>query len=286
MRYLILCVIVVLMTAETALFSQEVFTNKGNSDTTFLHRSLHDGRLVFRPLTANPFEGRVGTMYQADDNKLRLDIGNSIDLFRLTDDVWIGADFYTYTRLRSEGNFKFPVETSDYFFGINVSTLPLRLGKIPHPFAFRLRLAHISSHLVDGLADNTGRLNPQPFVYSREFADFTAALCMRWWRPYIGINYVWATQPRSAERFIPSAGFDFEHPITAKMYIHGGIDCKAVGVNGVYEGQISGQTGFLFYNDNSTATAINAYWFSGRSIHGMFFTQRDAYLAIGFQVIF
>lgn len=286
MRYFILWLAISVMMTETVLLSQTLYTNKGNSDTLFHHQSLHDGRLVFRPLTANPFEGRVGTMYQIDDNKLRLDIGNSIDLFRLADKVWVGADFYTYTRLRSEGNFKFPVETSDYFFGVNVSTMPLQLGSFPHPIAFRLRLAHISSHLVDGLADKSGTLRPLPFVYSREFADFTAALSMRWWRPYVGINYIWATQPRTPDRIIPSLGFDFEHPIAKKIYIHGGIDCKAVGVNGLYEGQISGQTGFLFYNDNSTATAINAYWFSGRSIHGMFFTQRDEYLAVGFQIMF
>lgn len=272
--------------SETDLKAQDFFHNKGNGDTLFRHQSMHDSRLVFRPLIANPFEGRVGVMYQVDDKKLRLDIGNSIDLIRLSDGVWIGADFYTFTRLRSEGNFKFPVETSDYFFGVNASTSPLTIGSIPKPLAFRLRLAHISSHMVDGLANKQGEINPLPFVYSREFADFTAAMCMRWWRPYIGLQYIWATQPKSPERLIPSLGFDFEHPIGKKVFIHGGVDCKAVGVDGVYSGQFSGQTGFLFYSDNKTATALNAYWFSGRSMHGMFFTQNDTYFAIGLQVMF
>lgn len=286
MKYLFVLAIIFSIITETQVTAQSVLQNKGNTDTVFSHVSMHDTRLVFRPLIANPFEARVGTMYQADDNKLRLDIGNTIDLIRIAPNIWIGADFFTFTRLRSEGNFKFPVETSDYFFGLNASTSPMRVGSLPHPLAFRLRLAHISSHMVDGLADKTGKISPLPFVYSREFADFTAAMCMRWWRPYIGIQYIWATQPRSPERFLPSIGFDFEHPITKRMYIHGGIDCKAVGINGVFSGQIAGQTGFLFYNDNNTATALNAYWFSGRSMHGMFFTQNDTYFAIGLQVMF
>nr|HPI19931.1 hypothetical protein [Candidatus Kapabacteria bacterium] len=37
--------------------------------------------LLFKPLTANVFEPRIGSFYQFSDEKLRLDIGTSIDLF-------------------------------------------------------------------------------------------------------------------------------------------------------------------------------------------------------------
>ena len=78
-------------------------------------------KLLFTPLTANVFEPRIGAMYQLSAEKLRLDIGASFDLadLKLFDGVEtrFGTDFFTFTRLRSERGFKFPVETSDYFFG-------------------------------------------------------------------------------------------------------------------------------------------------------------------------
>ena len=57
-----------------------------------------------------------------DNNKLRLDISTSRDIVKWYDDdetISIGADLFTFTRLRSTDNFKFPVETIDYLFGLN-----------------------------------------------------------------------------------------------------------------------------------------------------------------------
>ncbi|HYF01921.1 MAG TPA: hypothetical protein VEC36_00985, partial [Patescibacteria group bacterium] len=174
----IIVVVLVILTGVSQSFSLSPTTVPNTPIDT------HVGRLSFTPLIANPLEGRVGAMYQFADNKLRLDIGNSIDVYKLPNrDVAFGVDFYTFTRLRSEGNFKFPVETSDYYFGVNFSSSSLRDSKkyydeesdrtyeVGFKPSLRLRLAHISSHLVDGLADTSGKLEKKPFVYSREFAD-------------------------------------------------------------------------------------------------------------------
>ncbi len=64
---------------------------------------------------ANPLEARIGSFYQPNADRLRLDIGQTIDLnqfeIRSGWKAGIGADAFILTRLRSEGNFKFPVET-------------------------------------------------------------------------------------------------------------------------------------------------------------------------------
>ena len=78
--------------------------------------------LLFRPLTANHLESRIGTFYQHTEERLRLDIGHSLDLFEITNTGFlmrIGGDFFILSRLRSDGRMKFPVETADYYFGFN-----------------------------------------------------------------------------------------------------------------------------------------------------------------------
>ena len=78
--------------------------------------------LNIQPFTANFIEPRAGTMFGLDENKIRLDIGLSKDILQLfsgKETISFGADLFTYTRLRSENDFKFPVETIDYLFGIN-----------------------------------------------------------------------------------------------------------------------------------------------------------------------
>lgn len=258
-------------------------------------------RLNFQPLVANPFEGRVGAIYQFSDNKLRLDIGNSLDVVEFDNDLAIGADFFTFTRLRSEGNFKFPVETSDYFFGLNFSKKnsiyeqrkasysdeydipPEKLFDI----SYRLRLAHISSHLVDGLANKDGLLNPQPFVYSREFADLVGAIEWTNVRAYAGLTYVWAMQPRDAERLIPQLGIEYKHKLTQKFYAFAAYDFKFIGISDKYVGTHAAQAGINYVSKyGMPAISLNIYGYHGRSMHGMFYKERDSYIGTGFQFLF
>ena len=90
-----------------------------------------------------------------DNKKLRLDISTSRDIVKWYDDdetISIGADLFTFTRLRSTDNFKFPVETIDYLFGFNAGykkQLRMKIGITVLGF----RLSHISAHLVDGQYD-------------------------------------------------------------------------------------------------------------------------------------
>ncbi len=247
------------------------------------------GNLFFKQLTANPLEARVGTMYQFGDNKLRLDIGNSIDLqtIQLSDSLPLsfGADFFTLTRLRSEGKLKFPVETADFYFGIN-GAIKRNIGENIEGSA-RLRLAHISSHLIDGYATDGVFVREKPFVYSREFAEgIVAAEFSRSLRLYAGFTFLWATQPRSANRFIPEIGFDGSHKLSKSLSVNFGYDFKILGVNDVYKGIHAAQAGVFLETSDNKGYLVTLYGYRGRSVHGMFFNQDDAYFGVGFQVIF
>lgn len=242
--------------------------------------------LLYQPLTANPIEARIGSIYEFADRKLRLDIGSSVDLFKTSikqNPISIGADFFTYTRLRSEGKMKFPVETSDYYFGVNAAMLDTICGK---EIGFRLRLAHISSHLVDGMATDT-IFRREPFVYSREFADFSAYIrIIPNTRLYAGLTYVFSRQPGITNPIIPQFGFDYRANISPLIAVIAGYDFKLNGWDDTYYGVNSAQCGVLLRTSDKIGVALSAYLYDGRSLHGMFFKDKDSYCGIGFQVFF
>lgn len=240
---------------------------------------------VFRPLRANIFEPRVGAFYQIKPEKLRLDIGNSLDLISVIlshqAELRFGADFFTFTRLRSEVNFRFPVETTDFFFGINSS---LRTALSPDlTFSSRFRLAHISSHLVDG-----SPAYHESFVYSREFVDIVAALEWGSWRGYAGLNVVFHTIPDNFGIFTPQLGLDIlDYTIFGEnIGLSGGFDIKLLTINGEVFAQQSAQGGLRLGKASRTGVFIGAYWYNGKSIHGMYYNEHDRYWGLGFQIDF
>lgn len=252
--------------------------------------------LLFQPLRANVLEPRVGGMVSVAPSSerpaLRLDIGNSIDIvsFRsgtasslLSPEVRLGAEFFTFTRLRSEVNFRFPVETTDFYFGVNASAKTPINDKTS--LAARLRVAHISAHLVDGFPQFQ-----QSFVYSREFVD--AVLAVSWALPfgavrvYGGATVLFHSIPDNFGSAIPQLGADATIPIPGIDFISicAGYDLKASTIFGATGIVQSAQAGVKFGEKFGHGVLVSAYWYDGKSPHGMFYNQRDSYIGIGFQV--
>lgn len=242
---------------------------------------------LFTPLAANTFEARTGSFFQFGAEKLRLDIGASFDLHRFdlpdSGKVSVGGDFFTYTRLRSEGNFKFPVETSDFYFGVNGSYTGKIFGQ---NIGGRIRVAHISSHLSDGLAKGDSLFNPKSFAYSREFVELTGTITFESVRFYAGLNYVFSTKPKNPNPLIPELGFDMTIPVNSWLKFRAGYDFKLTGISRIYSGVNSAQAGLMFMTSDNAGVMLNLYGFDGRSIHGLFYQQRDSYLGVGFQFFF
>ena len=221
-----------------------------------------------------------------DDEKLRLDIGYSHDLAKFelkSGKMAVGADFFTYTRLRSDGRFKFPVETSDYFFGLNGSYITEIAGK---ELGLRLRLSHISSHLVDGYSSD-GEFWKEPFTYSREFLEFSAG----WYifdnvRVYAGINYIFSSIPDDIEAITPQFGFDAEMPINNSIELVCGFDHRTIGIDSEYAGANNFEGGVNFITSENAKISLFYSYYSGRSIHGMFYKEFDKYSSIGFKILF
>lgn len=246
-----------------------------------------DGVLLFKPYTAAVFEPRIGSIINTSEENLRLDIGASFDLYRTeintNAQLSIGGDFFTYTRLRSENNFKFPVETSDYYFGINSSVDFIAFGQ---SFASRLRVAHISSHLVDGYSSN-GEFYKMPFVYSREFADLSLAYKgmndFLSYRIYGGGTYVFSTTPNHLNEFIPYLGVDFTKNLVKHLELSGGLDIRK-GESG--RTNVAAQLGINMKFFKEFGLFLGYYKYSGSSMHGMFYDDFENYDGIGFQIVY
>jgi hypothetical protein len=256
--------------------------------------------LLFKPLIANHLEARIGTFYQSNTEKLRLDIGHSLDMYEFisTDNLQIraGGDFFILSRLRSEGKMKFPVETADYYFGLNCTgNFKTELfSSLFENTSFRLRAGHISSHLVDGytfLRDDTTLFLQEPFVYSREFLDLIFAFDIAGvLRPYWGLTYIFSTLPKDVQKIVPQTGADFQIPIMEKINLVGGYDLKLHTAKrgsrdyAYRRGNNSFQLGALFDLWRNVGISLNYYYYNGYSIHGMFFNQKEKYKGFGIQI--
>lgn len=254
-----------------------------------LQSAISSGQDTFYPhYIANPLEARVGSFYQPNVDRLRLDIGQTIDMTEHEiGNGWkagIGADAFILTRLRSEGNFKFPVETSDYFFGVQASAH----GNInATPVGARLRLSHISTHLVDGSADAQGVFFPRkPFVYSREFADVSAYAMMGPMRLYAGMTWIWSTQPRNVGRIVPQIGIDTRYAIATNMMLEAGYDLRVSEVAGITLPTHSIQCGLKQAFSKRTGIWFGLIASTGRSIHGMYHTEREDFVGYGFRIVY
>lgn len=244
--------------------------------------------LNVQPFTANFLEPKLGFLFNTNNKSLRLDVGNSLDVFRKhlneNEVIAVGADLFTYSRLRSEKDFKFPVETIDYLFGLNFTykktTEQLEYGA-------RFRLSHISAHLVDGRYNKSNSEwidNQPPFVFSKEFLELMPYIKYLGVRVYAGIAYNYHIEPKILgsgnyqigfdyfyadflEKFSPFIGYDFRYTdITKYEPIHS----FSVGIK---TGKMKGKGLSIYLN-----------YYSGKSIHGEFFNHNVSNSSIGFNL--
>jgi hypothetical protein len=241
--------------------------------------------LNIQPFTAHFLEPKAGFQYLFDLEKVRIDIGTSHDIIHWlneSESFSLGADFFTYTRARSENNFKFPVETVDYLFGINGSyKYKIDEGEL----GVRLRFSHISAHLVDGYynAESESWLNGrEPFVYSREFFELIAYYKVSDLRVYGGVTYNIHIVPDEIKKEIFQVGFDYYPDIlsTSVLTPFVAYDFKLTGID-EYSGNSIISAGIKFGKPESRGFTILASYFSGKSVHGEFYDISENYATIG-----
>lgn len=307
------CVLLFLGPITSTLYGQ-LYT-----DWKFLPQSNH-----FRSPYAGKLEPRIGTSWQTSNRKLRLDIGSTIDLYGTsytesldvlplnegdrghTIDLTFGTDFFTWTRLRAAGSFKFPVEAVDYYFGVNasVSQSLTMIGKqsnerVTMPeYGLRLRVAHISAHLVDGDPSFTNSQSHY-ITYSREFVDLCLAFDVsgaifdkaQAHDPHVQVHagslWMFHSIPDSLGRINPFIGCDImcwpfrktDLTILAGYELRLNTELAKIGEN-------QARVGVKLGRPDTRGILFEAGYYSGRSQYGQHFAEREKYYSLGFALDF
>jgi hypothetical protein len=176
------------------------------------------GTSLFPPLVANPQEVRVGVRKEIGSSRLKLDIGSALDWFEVrlnasgTDRLRMGSDLFTYALTTSAQGLRLQVDAVDGFFGGHFSYLH---SADSWSLGLRLRMMHLSAHLIDGHFDNQtmmwkdGRL---PIPFTRDSGELTAALSSSIgplpFRLYSGFTLAVLVRPSDIRRFSTLHGFE------------------------------------------------------------------------------
>jgi hypothetical protein len=171
--------------------------------------SFLPGRLFFAPLLADPQEPRVGVSKEIGSSRLTLDIGSSLDLAGYTSDggaqARFGIDFFTYALTTSAEGLRLQVDAVDGFFGGHVAWGEHRDGS---GFRSRLRILHVSGHLIDGHWDRAARQwrdNKDPIPYTRDFGELLGSYGWRGTKfagdVYTGFAYATLIRPDDLARW-------------------------------------------------------------------------------------
>jgi hypothetical protein len=244
--------------------------------------------LNIQSFTSNLLEARTGFTVAFGEERLRLDIGTSRDLLHYKNNeqtISVGADLFTYTRLRSEGNFKFPVETIDYYFGLNAAYKKIGDNE---EIGARFRFGHVSTHLADGRYDNsTGEWidGREPLVFSKEFVDLFPYYRFGGMRIYLGLTYIFSVVSDVINGGTYQVGFDYYHLCNCLSFIPFiAYDFKLSGFSGIYSGNNIVKLGIKFGEPYSRGISILLSYISGKSIHGQFFDLNENYFNLGFNL--
>ena len=244
--------------------------------------------LNIQPFTANVIEPRAGFDFLIGKSEIRLNVGTSRDLYKISNEnttMSFGADFFTYSLLRSERDFHFPVDAIDYLFGLNFG---YKIQDDQNEYGFRFRLSHISAHFVDGHFDfgsNNWRNGRRPQVYSREFIELFPFYSYESLRVYAGFTYIFNVTPSFLGKDIYQTGFDYYFPERVLDMFHpfAAYDFKLSKIE-KFSGTNSIAVGIKFGKYNSKGFSIRFSYLSGKSIHGEYYDVNEKYSSIGFNI--
>ncbi len=259
--------------------------------------TLEPNRPLFVALLADAKEPRVAALINRNNNELSLDIGISLDLVQVSFEqtqVGFGVDFGTFSELRREWNFKFPVNAADYIFGINMSyRAPLTKSL---DLTGRFRLSHISAHLIDGrFVNGTWLEGLFPFTYSREFIAFLVALSGEYGRVYVGYEWLFNTIPREIASSSYQVGVEAYYtnfplrvltPFIAVDFRLVPIWRQALGRTEGYGGATNLQAGIKFNPIGKRGFRVVFNHYGGLDFRGMYLGRYVSEQSIGFLIDF
>jgi hypothetical protein len=250
---------------------------------------IFPSNLLVKPFTANTLKPKLGFEFKSSVNEITLNISHSTDIIHFNYDektkFSLGADLFTYTLLRSQSNFHFPVDAVDYLFGVNFG-FKKKLGD--QDLGARLRISHISAHFVDGhfsKEENAWRDGREPIVYSREFLELMPFYRYNNFRFYAGITYIFSVDPPDIGNDQYQIGIEYfaENLISKRLTPYFAYDFRLINIF-QYTGNNSVELGVKYgYSDGKGISTYFRYY-SGYSAHGEYYDLKEDFTSVGFNL--
>ncbi|MDQ3194207.1 MAG: DUF1207 domain-containing protein [Bacteroidota bacterium] len=276
------------------LLTQTILSNGAvvNKDSLFFFNS----NLVFVPTESSIFESRIGMTKFTDKKLLELDIGASLDLigYKAGQNTFsFGVDFFTFSSLRSEANFKFPVDAIDYLFGVNFNYKNNSPRKNPATFihSLRLRIAHISSHFEDGhIYERTDTIFT-PVVYSKEFINLAAVKEIALHnkvnlKGLIALDYIFHSIPKSISKLSGQLGMETRYFISDFVSVYLSNDLTLANVNSITNLNENFEGGVSFGGIKKRSINVYFTYYDGQDYRGQYYGKYLNFkgLGIGFKI--
>jgi hypothetical protein len=265
------------------------------SQFTFLPPGVH-----FAPLKANIQEPRIGVFKFLDAGEMKVDIGNSIDVFgyQIPEDsvtITAGIDFMAYAYTTGAQGLRLQIDAIDGFFGGNLTT---SIGSYENRVYARLRLLHQSAHFVDGhylQRTQTWLNNRPPIPFTRDFGELVivhaVTMSSAVVRYYGGISYATLVRPSAVQRFSYLSGAEiysdklfgalFSHPVN----LFAAYNLTITGTP-VYAASHNAQAGIKFGQWYGKGPVMYLAFYNGRHMFAEYFDQHLTTIGLGFTVDF
>ena len=245
------------------------------------HRFFPD-HVGFVPFRANHEEPRMGIQQQIEATRMDVALGGMLDVYQLYtrgDTITMGAEFFGYALSRTFGDYQFKIDAADGYFGVHFTLHNAT------PLSFRLRVMHLSGHLVDGRfydAVKSGALTREPFSFSRNFVELAVAAdpAIRpvYSRMYFGGSYAFAVNPRNLEPWAAIGGLEVALPSSPSFY--GAYNASLLGVP-TYSVSNAVELGVKFGTWNARGLRLYFMYYNGLDWFGQFYDERIAMAGVG-----
>ena len=271
-------------------------------DSTNYHFIFLPAGLNFMPLKAGIDEPRMGLLYYTGDKNMKVDIGNSVDVFafdfpKSLSRITIGADFMAYALVTSYLQYRLQIDAIDGFFGGNIIYSKKHSGG---RFVTRFRYLHSSGHLVDGHwnSETESWLNNQlPTAYGNNYADILLAeenvLSFGELRYYGGFTMSTGknTGYKSLKKYLYKAGFELSYKnLLGKifnrdenLFVAVNLDVKGIPEYVVNQNYMAG---IKFGSWNNKGIVFYFSYYNGGDVFSQYFTQRVSRIGLGFMFDF
>lgn len=272
------------------MFYPDIQTDQGKPENDSLY--FFETNNLYVPVEAGIIEAKNGVTKFLNNDYLILNIGAAFDLIGLKtgkNTYSFGVEFFTFSNLRSEDNFKFPVDAIDYLFGINFNLKRKLTPK--NTLTSRFRISHISSHFEDGHRyENTDTIFT-PVVFSKEFLELNVMSDYSFNKNFslksmLGINYIFHHIPEEISPVSGQLGLELRYYFTDYLSIYMSNENNLATVNSVTNLNESFESGVSFGKRNSRALLLYFNFYDGQDYKGQYYGGYLNYTGLGMRFKF